>query len=121
MLLIAAPPERCGWLWAHTLLAEQTYTRTLREQLLAWGWRPQSLTMTDDELAVLARQGLQQDPMECCSRRLTARKIGRLLCFGIRTNPNRLAGRSSSTLPTSLTWRHGVRGGGLSRAHGTAA
>lgn len=62
VLVFTAPPERCGWLWAHTLLAEQFVTVSLREQLMAWGWRPQSLTITDDELALLARQGLQQDP-----------------------------------------------------------
>ncbi len=64
VLLLGAAPDQQGWLWAHTLLAEQTFTASLREQLMAWGWRPHSLTISDDELAVLARQGLQQDPVE---------------------------------------------------------
>ena len=62
VLLVADAPDSLGWLWAHALLAERIYAKSLREQLLEWGWRPQSLTMTDDELAVLARQGLQHDP-----------------------------------------------------------
>jgi hypothetical protein len=62
VLLLAAPPSQRGWLWAHTLLAEQTYTTSLRDQLMEWGWQPHSLTITDDELALMARQGLQQDP-----------------------------------------------------------
>ncbi len=64
VLLVPARQEELGWLWAHALLAEWIYSRSLREQLLEWGWRPQSLTITDDELAVLARQNLQQDPAD---------------------------------------------------------
>lgn len=62
VLLVPAPPERLGWLWAQALLAERIYARSLREQLLDWGWRPQSLTIGEEELAVLARQGFEQDP-----------------------------------------------------------
>lgn len=51
-----------GWLWGQALLAEQIYDRSLRAQLLEWGWRPPSLTTGDDEVAVLARRNLQQDP-----------------------------------------------------------
>ncbi|MBI3934999.1 MAG: hypothetical protein HY316_09935 [Acidobacteria bacterium] len=46
------------------LLSERIYARSLREQLLDWGWRPRSLALGDDELAVLARQELHQDPAE---------------------------------------------------------
>ena len=31
VLLLAAGPADLGWLWAQTLLAERTYTRSLRE------------------------------------------------------------------------------------------
>jgi hypothetical protein len=51
-----------GWLWGQALLAEEIYDRSLRAQLLDWGWRPPALTTGDDEVAVLARQNLQQDP-----------------------------------------------------------
>lgn len=55
-------PDQLGWLWGHALLAEQRYHKSLREQLLEWGWRPQSPTTSEDEIAFLARQGLQHDP-----------------------------------------------------------
>jgi hypothetical protein len=64
VLLINAAPDALGWLWAQALLAEQLYTRSLREQLLTWGWQSQSLTITDAEVALLAQQGIQQDPAE---------------------------------------------------------
>ncbi len=64
VLLVRAGREELGWLWAQALGAERIYTRSLRDQLQEWGWRPQSLTMGDDELAALARQGLGQDPHE---------------------------------------------------------
>src|SRR5258708_22591835 len=56
--------DNLGWLWAQALLSEHIYDRSLREQLLAWGWRPQSIKTGDDEVAVLARQYLKQDPAE---------------------------------------------------------
>src|SRR5260370_31453581 len=58
------PSDNLGWLWAQALLSEHIYDRLLREQLLAWGWRPQSIKTGDDEVAVLARQYLKQDPAE---------------------------------------------------------
>ncbi len=64
VLLVRAAPEDLGWLWAQALRAESIYANTLREQLLAWGWRPQSLTLAGDELAALARQSLLQDPQD---------------------------------------------------------
>jgi PglZ domain len=64
MLLVPAPPDSLGWLWAQSLLAEQTYSRSLREQLLEWGWRPQSLTITPEGLAAMARRQLDVDPAE---------------------------------------------------------
>lgn len=62
VLLVPAAPDTLGWLWAQALRAESMYARPLREQLLEWGWRPQSLTIADDELAALARHNLAQDP-----------------------------------------------------------
>jgi len=64
VLLMRADPNGLGWLWAQALRAERIYARPLREQLLEWGWRPQSLTIADDELAALARQSLTQDPQD---------------------------------------------------------
>jgi len=64
VLLVRADPNGLGWLWAQALRAERIYARPLREQLLEWGWRPQSLTIADDELAALARQSLTQDPQD---------------------------------------------------------
>jgi len=56
--------DNLGWLWAQALLSEHIYDRLLREQLLAWVWRPQSIKTGDDEVAVLTRQYLKQDPAE---------------------------------------------------------
>jgi len=64
VLLVRAAPDRLGWLWAQALGAERTYARSLRDQALEWGWRPQSLTIGDDELAAIARQNIDQDPVE---------------------------------------------------------
>ncbi len=64
VLLVRAGREELGWLWAQALEAERIYMRSLRDQVQEWGWRLQSLTMGDDELAALARQGLGQDPHE---------------------------------------------------------
>lgn len=62
--VLYAPVARAdlGWLWGQALLAEQTYERSLRGQLMEWGWRPAMLTTSDDEVAALARRNLQQDP-----------------------------------------------------------
>lgn len=62
VLLVSSDSAHLGWMWAQTLLAEETYTMSLRNQLLAWGWQPQSAQVSDQEIAALARQGLQQDP-----------------------------------------------------------
>jgi hypothetical protein len=64
VLLVPAAEDDLGWTWAQALGAERIYGCTLREQLREWGWRPQSPTITDDELAVLARQLLGQDPQD---------------------------------------------------------
>lgn len=64
VLHVLAGPADLGWLWAQALLAERVYDRPLRDQLTEWGWRPQRLTMTDEEVAALARRGLAQDPAE---------------------------------------------------------
>jgi Protein kinase domain/PglZ domain len=62
VLLVQAGQQHLGWMWAQALLAEETYTTPLREQLIGWGWQPQSANVSDQALAALARQGLQQDP-----------------------------------------------------------
>ena len=64
VLWVPASADRLGWLWGQALLAERIYDRPLREQLRAWGWRPDRLTISDDELAALARRNLGRDPAE---------------------------------------------------------
>jgi serine/threonine protein kinase len=62
VLVVPVEPDRLGWLWAPALLAERSYDRPLRDQLLEWGWRPPHPHVSADEIALMARQGLQQDP-----------------------------------------------------------
>jgi serine/threonine protein kinase len=62
VLLVPYTRDRLGWIWAQALLAEQIYDRPLFDELLRWGWRPPSASITADEVALLARQGLQHDP-----------------------------------------------------------
>jgi PglZ domain len=64
VLHITTTSDNLGWLWTQALLSECIYDHSLREQLLAWGWRPQSVKTGDDEVAALARQYLKQDPAE---------------------------------------------------------
>ncbi len=64
VLYVPDSADNLGWMWAQALQSERIYDRTLRQQLLDWGWRPQSLTLTDDELAVIARQSLHLDPCD---------------------------------------------------------
>lgn len=70
VLYVTAPSDNLGWLWAQALLSECIYNRPLREQLLDWGWRPQSITTGDEEVAALARQYLKHDPAEWGGGRL---------------------------------------------------
>ena len=62
VLRVAAASEDLGWLWAHALRAEHIYSRTLRSQLTDWGWRPQVLHLSNDEVRALAEQNLDLDP-----------------------------------------------------------
>jgi hypothetical protein len=62
VLRAATGPEDLGWLWAQALRAEHIYTRTLRSQLTEWGWRPQVLHLSDEEVQALAEQNLDLDP-----------------------------------------------------------
>lgn len=62
VLWLPVAPHQLGWLWAQALLAEQIYAQPLFEQLVAWGWRPPSPSVSAAEVALLARHGLQQDP-----------------------------------------------------------
>ena len=62
VLRVAAAAEDLGWLWAQALRAEQIYHRTLRSQLTDWGWRPQVLHLSDEEVRALAEQNLELDP-----------------------------------------------------------
>ncbi|MCC6629590.1 MAG: PglZ domain-containing protein [Chloroflexi bacterium] len=64
VLHVRAGADDLGWLWASALLAERIYARSLRDQLVEWGWRPHDLTLTDDAVAMLARRGMQQDPAD---------------------------------------------------------
>lgn len=62
VLLVPVDRTQLGWMWAQALLAEETYTSSLRDQLIAWGWQPQSAQVSDQDIAAMARQGLQQNP-----------------------------------------------------------
>ncbi|HEX9132547.1 MAG TPA: hypothetical protein VF844_09650, partial [Ktedonobacteraceae bacterium] len=64
VLHVTTIADNLGWLWAQALLSESIYDHPLREQLLAWGWRPQSVRTSEEEVAVLARQYLKKDPAE---------------------------------------------------------
>src|SRR6266487_1637327 len=64
VLHVTTTSDNLGWLWAQALLSECIYDRSLRDQLLTWGWRPQSVKTGDKEVAILARQYLKQDPAE---------------------------------------------------------
>lgn len=64
VLHVTAASNDLGWLWAQALLSECIYELALRDQLLDWGWRPKSIKIGDEEVAVLARQYLKQDPAE---------------------------------------------------------
>lgn len=62
VLRLVAHPDDLGWLWGQALRAEHIYSRTLRDQLSEWGWRPHALNITDDDLKVLVQQHLSEDP-----------------------------------------------------------
>lgn len=64
VLYVPAAPSALGWLWAQALLAERIYDASLRAQLMEWGWRPHSLTVSDEEVAALALTNLQSDPAD---------------------------------------------------------
>ena len=64
VLCVPRPADQLGWVWAQARLAERIYDRPLREQLRNWGWRPHRLTMSDEEVAALARRSLHTDPAE---------------------------------------------------------
>ncbi len=64
VLSVPVAADQLGWLWSQALLAEQIYERRLVDQLRDWGWKPGDLTISDDEVAALARQHLQEDPAE---------------------------------------------------------
>ena len=62
VLRVAAGPHELGWLWAHALRAESIVAATLRTRLLAWGWRPHVLHLSEAELCALAEHHLDHDP-----------------------------------------------------------
>jgi hypothetical protein len=64
VLVVPRPANDLGWLWAQALLAERIVDRPLRDKLRDWGWRSVSLTLSDDEVATLARLHLHEDPAE---------------------------------------------------------
>jgi len=70
VLVVPAPRAALGWLWGQALLAEAIVDTSLRAQLMEWGWHPHSLTVSDEEVATLARTKLQEDPAEWGSRGL---------------------------------------------------
>ena len=64
VLYVKTSKEQLGWLSSQALLAEDIYTESLRSQLLEWGWKPQSILTSDEVVAQLARQHIQDDPSE---------------------------------------------------------
>ena len=60
VLWVPVAQQELGWLHAHALLAERIYDRSLRSQLLEWGWRPYSLDLTTDAIVTLARRNLRR-------------------------------------------------------------
>ncbi|HVB25512.1 MAG TPA: PglZ domain-containing protein [Ktedonobacteraceae bacterium] len=64
VLYVPTTSESLGWLWSQTLLAEHIFEKSLRDQLLDWGWKPQSILTSVEVVAQLARQHLQDDPAE---------------------------------------------------------
>lgn len=64
VLHVVASADALGWLWAQALLAQDIYTKTLRETLRTWGWRPQNMQTGDEELARLAKVYFTEDPVE---------------------------------------------------------
>lgn len=64
VLHVTTTKEKLGWLWSQALLAEQIYEESLRDQLLAWGWKPQSILTSLEVVAQLAQQRLLEDPTE---------------------------------------------------------
>ncbi|GAC1560601.1 MAG: hypothetical protein NVS2B2_22210 [Ktedonobacteraceae bacterium] len=70
VLYVKTSKEQLGWLWSQALLAEAIYTESLRSQLLDWGWKPQSILTSDEVVAQLARQHIQDDPSEWSSAKI---------------------------------------------------
>ena len=70
VLYVKTSKEALGWLWSQALLAEDIYTESLRSQLLGWGWKPQSILTSDEVVAQLAQQHLQDDPAEWSSAKI---------------------------------------------------
>jgi len=64
VLHVTTTKENLGWLWSQALLAEHIYEEPLRDQLLAWGWKPQSILTSPDVVAQLAKQRIIEDPAE---------------------------------------------------------
>src|SRR5260221_5635203 len=59
VLRVTTTRDELGWLYAQALLAETIQDRTLRQRLREWGWHPQNINTSDDEVARLARKNLQ--------------------------------------------------------------
>lgn len=64
VLHIETTKDALGWLWAQVLLAEDIHTALLREKLMMWGWKPQSIHTSDEVVAHLALQKLHLDPAD---------------------------------------------------------
>ncbi len=64
ILHIKATRKNLGWLSSQALLAEEIHDVLLREKLLIWGWKPQSIHAGDDVVARLAKDNLLLDPAE---------------------------------------------------------
>ena len=75
VLHVTAAPDQLGWLWAQALLSEHIEKASLRQLLLTWGWRPQSINTTEEEVARLARQHFHQDPAEWGGGKMLAEPI----------------------------------------------
>jgi hypothetical protein len=56
VLRVTTTEDDLGWLSAQALLAEEIQNRSLRLRLRDWGWRPQNMNTSDDDVARLARK-----------------------------------------------------------------
>lgn len=93
VLYVTAGKHELGWLWAQALLAEERYEKPLREQLQDWGWRPQTIGISNEEVMWLAKHNLEQDPVTWGGGGLQPdiKRLLELLASGVNSSDDNLA------------------------------